>query len=575
MIYDLDEQQFVDVDISDNPNPVTKYVYMDLNNDTRKFTTTTEPTVQRSRFTPNGGSYDTTPPDYTTIGTNWIETNASENTTNFIEDSANYVYKKIQNNNINFIITLKKLADTVTNEDRSDIIDIKFAKCRANKLLVIDIEKLDTLTFETCSILNVASCTNFTHNKITRYQIGNIVYPDAYDVNINNIHTTGIHYFNSKRCAIMYEVSSLLDGMYESWYDNGQLKEQCEHFFGAKIGPYISFYDNGQIYIKCIYMNGKIEGFYTSFYPNGEKMIKCFYFNDDLNGLYESWYDDGKLNITCIYTNDMISSLFTSRYRSGIIACNITYHNNVYNGSYETWYDTVSEVAEQTYKRPSACVKCSYVGGRKHGLYKEWYKNGSVHKMCTYNEGKPHGKYEIFYANGNKKVRCIHVNGQIDGIRYLYYSNGKLESEIEYTDGNMNGVYRAYYDNTDQNLLLKCHSYYSNGKLHGFYSTWYASGKVCIKCSYKSDKFNGEYNTWYENGRRRSNCTYRDGKVIGKFISWTQSGELKFLKPQPLDQEINKYNINNPPLLDILTGGDDINDHGVRFVAIADDNNNI
>ena len=47
-----------------------------------------------------------------------------------------YVFKSCQEV---WIAVLQKLEDTITNEDREDIVDIRFAKCRANKMKVIDI----------------------------------------------------------------------------------------------------------------------------------------------------------------------------------------------------------------------------------------------------------------------------------------------------------------------------------------------------------------------------------------------------------------------------------------------------
>ena len=66
---------------------------------------------------------------------------------NYIDTLIDYIYKQYNNDplivfkscQIEWIVILKKLSDTITNESRSSAIDIQHAKYRGNKFLVIDI----------------------------------------------------------------------------------------------------------------------------------------------------------------------------------------------------------------------------------------------------------------------------------------------------------------------------------------------------------------------------------------------------------------------------------------------------
>lgn len=40
------------------------------------------------------------------------------------------------------------------------------------------------------------------------------------------------------------------DGKFIVYWDNGQIKKECEFNYGKKVGKYIAYYDNGQIRIN-------------------------------------------------------------------------------------------------------------------------------------------------------------------------------------------------------------------------------------------------------------------------------------------------------------------------------------
>jgi len=48
-----------------------------------------------------------------------------------------------------------------------------------------------------------------------------------------------------------------LYGIFESYYDNGILKERANYRRGKKDGTYLSYNENGKLLKKDIYKNGK------------------------------------------------------------------------------------------------------------------------------------------------------------------------------------------------------------------------------------------------------------------------------------------------------------------------------
>jgi len=59
-------------------------------------------------------------------------------------------------------------------------------------------------------------------------------------------------------------------GIWEEYYDNGQLENKCNYINGKRDGLYECYYDNGQLYNKCNYLNGELHGLFESYYSNGE-----------------------------------------------------------------------------------------------------------------------------------------------------------------------------------------------------------------------------------------------------------------------------------------------------------------
>jgi hypothetical protein len=115
---------------------------------------------------------------------------------------------------------MKKLPDTITNESRSKVINNLYAKFRVDKLHVISIEDKDN-NMKIDSIEN--SC--YKYNKIL-YQTGETVTVSDYDLDLDTVCTTGIHYFKSREAAWYWD-KEIITGRNVAWYDNGQIEKEC------------------------------------------------------------------------------------------------------------------------------------------------------------------------------------------------------------------------------------------------------------------------------------------------------------------------------------------------------------
>ena len=141
----------------------------------------------------------------------------------YIDDSK-YVYKRCGDH----IIVMKKMYDTKTNENREDIIDLRFAKCRADKLFVKEIIDLNVRSDFLTTVGNLNhTVTIFGVNKHIDYVVEQIVVPDLYDEDISIVCGGGIHYFNNIISAYFYytyDDHELYHELYLKWNDDGRFR---------------------------------------------------------------------------------------------------------------------------------------------------------------------------------------------------------------------------------------------------------------------------------------------------------------------------------------------------------------
>ena len=150
-----------------------------------------------------------------------------------MEDSS-YVYKSCGN----YIVTLQKLSDTVTNESRYSVMNRETAKYRTNKLKVISIQNKDNPK-ETLGLIE-----NTSFSKKMTYRVNKIVSVDDFNMDLEKVCSTGIHYFLDRDCAYYWE-KEITDGKWINWYENGNKMSEGNYVAGNQDGKWIEWYENG------------------------------------------------------------------------------------------------------------------------------------------------------------------------------------------------------------------------------------------------------------------------------------------------------------------------------------------
>jgi antitoxin component YwqK of YwqJK toxin-antitoxin module len=69
-------------------------------------------------------------------------------------------------------------------------------------------------------------------------------------------------------------------------------------------GKYIRYHDDGtlsKVYEKGSYLNGNKNGVWEEYYDNGQLLSKCSYLNGEMDGVWEYYNEDGSLLFTHTY----------------------------------------------------------------------------------------------------------------------------------------------------------------------------------------------------------------------------------------------------------------------------------
>ncbi len=245
-----------------------------------------------------------------------------------INTDTDLCYKKCGN----YIVKMKKLPDTRTNETRTGVIDRKHAKFRADKLFVVSIEHETTGE-------KIDEIENTFYEEKVCYIVSQEVSVEDYDPDLNRVCTTGIHYFLSRESAFYWNIAKVKDGQYYKWYENGQKNEECTYRDGVKHGPYHSWYENSQKEEECTYINSEKHGLYRSWYKNGKKMEECTLNNGVIDGKYYRWLKSGQKVEECTYQYGIRDGQYYRWLRNGLKVKDYTYKNGIKHGSYYNWYE--------------------------------------------------------------------------------------------------------------------------------------------------------------------------------------------------------------------------------------------
>lgn len=181
------------------------------------------------------------------------------------------------------------------------------------------------------------------------------------------------------------------DGLFEDYFDNGQLKKQGYYKDKKSIGEWKEYHPNGQLSRVYSYTDGKL---------NKEKI---------------SYFENGNISRETKKVND--AYLIKGYYESG----SLFYERILNNGFYKEYLEG-----------GALAIESNYVDGELSGAWKKFYDTGALEWVVHYKNGYRDGVYQNYFKNGQLKLEGNMLKDKKHGEEKRYLENGQLEWSGKY-----------------------------------------------------------------------------------------------------------------------------------------------
>jgi antitoxin component YwqK of YwqJK toxin-antitoxin module len=193
----------------------------------------------------------------------------------------------------------------------------------------------------------------------------------------------------------------VLHGLYQSFYESGQVKNQVLFQRGIKSGPDSSWSSNGLLKGVLNYQNGQKDGVELRFNSKGQKVMEIHYKNGLQHGPELTWNNNGVLLFDGTFNEGKKEGRFKTYNDDKTLLSEIDFGNDQVHG------------IEKIYCAPRNGTQIAgrdrnYLNGKKQG--EEIYRDcitGKIISIINYSEGELHGPY-ISWPLGKKTV--VHYN---------------------------------------------------------------------------------------------------------------------------------------------------------------------
>lgn len=304
------------------------------------------------------------------------------------------------------------------------------------------------------------------------------------------------------------------NGLFNTYYENGQLKWKRKYIDDIPIGEESFFDINGKLLFKSNYETKKevvdSETIYkthsTQFYPNGNKSVIGTLLNGQKNG------------------HEM------QLYTGGAIKANTNYDLGVKEGRFEVFSENRKLLQKGTYHK-----------NELEGELLSYYPSGELKNKAQFKNGHPDGEMFDYYKNGVIKREAFYARDTLHGAFKTYYENEALESEGEYKKGKLEGVYKEFNNNNTLHLSR----FYVNGLKEGEEKIFDRENNLINHNHYQKDVFHGVCFTYYPSGKPHKKLTFDRGIKTGThFIYYENETLTEVLITDAKGQKINSKNYN-------------------------------
>lgn len=367
--------------------------------------------------------------------------------------------------------------------------------------------------------------------------------------------------------------SSIIDGKYKYFYDNGSIEIDMEILDGKLNGDYKEYYENGKIKEHGTFLKGDRNGVYTTYYENGQKESELNYNRGEADGVRiqynekgevtsKTTFKSGKRNGPDIDLNDgkeyyiidykngipvgytyidpdgkeikqasKTLSLLKVYYPNGKVKSELPLKDGMLNGKGKYYFNTGSLKEVVNFK-----------DDYRHGTSTEYYKNGELYMVSEYVKGERTGWYKGYFSNGQLQGEGWLINNNKEGVWRFYSINGKISKEAFYLNNKANGPSKhyngdgkiSYIDYYDKGFIMSMKQFDKNGKvMHqqtfplgtGKYYFIYPNGNTSFTAQLKNGEYEGAYTYYYPDKTLKEKGFYKNGTVDSLLITYFPGGK--------------------------------------------------
>ncbi|MDR1667771.1 MAG: toxin-antitoxin system YwqK family antitoxin [Bacteroidales bacterium] len=314
---------------------------------------------------------------------------------------------------------------------------------------------------------------------------------------------------------------------------------------GRKTGVWQTFYDNGAVKEEQVYKDGLLDG-PSRLYSDIGKMLSDRTYRDG-NIIDEGLTDKIEAEEIITYYADG-----TTIKRKGIylnktpVGMHIFYDNR---GIAEKGI-RFGETGKKTAEGPVDDLE------RRTGEWKVYFDSGEWKAKGRYLNDRQHEEWTFYYPNGTVEQSGSFFHGMKDGTWKWFNSKAVLLREENYSNGSLNGMSVHYSDSA---TVIAKGSYFNDeregewtisvgdvreegefvaGLKNGLWKTCYDNGKLYHKGVFVQGNPNGRHEFYYPDGTLREEQFYVNGRREGNWKKYNEDGSLFLTVMYRNDDEI-------------------------------------
>ncbi|RYY32531.1 MAG: hypothetical protein EOP46_18765, partial [Sphingobacteriaceae bacterium] len=340
------------------------------------------------------------------------------------------------------------------------------------------------------------------------------------------------------------EASSVHDGVYETYYRNGNPESKKQYVMGKPVGVWQTFHEAGGLREQHTYSNGFETG--TELYYDADGKLRretshAIIMRDSVQVSVkqgeEKWYTNGVLTEKIPFKNGVNHGRYEGYYPTGQLKEVKTFTEGLLDGEYLEYHENGQLKSSRTYRpaaKPGSSSNYKEVGVTRHYDYEgnitleqAFSDSGQPIATSRYNNGKIAGytqdstfEMQSFPDGGLMSFEVKQDWSGRPALSYYFYRNGGLR-KIRFRDPE--ALAERIADFADDGRLLEVYSANDNdkkepGRQYVLELAKNVNAAWLTAPFFKDSKKEGRYKISFANGSPFIDAGFSNGIPDGKFI---------------------------------------------------------